>query len=348
MTTFAPFSAAEHAAEKPAIPAPITTISVARVESIDKGSGAVSHVFAFAPLSLFEAVDCFGAQPARPALATAATDTAPNPKKLLRLKSALLLSIFPSPFPTARQARWTTTISPYRFTAHQTINTKRVFAGEGIDKKQRLTAFRTYATIFARSKGDGMIKEWWGNLLESCDVRLLVGTGFYLSWVLLLAVSPVFSNVPTLIIQGVSWRLLAIAAAAIALAFAFMLPSKTDERPKRCASIAIASGIAATAGPIIHQFFKGQPTEIISAALAGCGLVGLCLLWSKPFVGSADAFLDRFRRPVPWQHDTPSGSSSQALPSAGPRCRSEANRRASRRTARPRRPSSSCGRRTRS
>lgn len=129
-----------------------------------------------------------------------------------------------------------------------------------------------------------MIKEWWGNLLESCDVRLLVGTGFYLSWVLLLAVSPVFSNVPTLIIQGVSWRLLAIAAAAIALAFAFMLPSKTDERPKRCASIAIASGIAATAGPIIHQFFKGQPTEIISAALAGCGLVGLCLLWSKPFV----------------------------------------------------------------
>ena len=51
-----------------------------------------------------------------------------------------------------------------------------------------------------------MFARWWDNFQESCDIRLAVGCGCAVAWVLLVAISPVLSTASTFIGAGLSWR----------------------------------------------------------------------------------------------------------------------------------------------
>ena len=42
-----------------------------------------------------------------------------------------------------------------------------------------------------------MFARWWDNFQESCDIRLAVGCGCAVAWVLLVAISPVLSTEST-------------------------------------------------------------------------------------------------------------------------------------------------------
>ncbi|MEG0503774.1 MAG: hypothetical protein RR547_03945, partial [Raoultibacter sp.] len=92
-----------------------------------------------------------------------------------------------------------------------------------------------------------MISVWWDNLKESCDTRALVGMGSMVGWLLLLAISPVFSDVPTLIDQGVSWRVMVVVLLLVwfVVVAALSLTSIHPSRLVRPVVGAVLSGAAA-------------------------------------------------------------------------------------------------------
>ena len=68
-----------------------------------------------------------------------------------------------------------------------------------------------------------MIAVWWDNLRESCDMRMMAGTSAAVCWLLLLAISPVFSTAPTLIAQGLSWRIVAVFCSVVLFVISLVL-----------------------------------------------------------------------------------------------------------------------------
>lgn len=129
-----------------------------------------------------------------------------------------------------------------------------------------------------------MIATWWDNLKESCDMRMMAGTAAAVCWLLLLAVSPVFSSAPTLIAQGLSWRIAAVAFSA-ALFTATLIASTRHSAfgSKGSSAVPPATGAASFLGVMLHRFAEGDIIDVFAAALVALGVVGLCLGWASPF-----------------------------------------------------------------
>ncbi|MEG0375896.1 MAG: hypothetical protein RR672_09690, partial [Raoultibacter sp.] len=130
-----------------------------------------------------------------------------------------------------------------------------------------------------------MISVWWDNLKESCDTRALVGMGSMVGWLLLLAISPVFSDVPTLIDQGVSWRVMVVVLLLVwfVVVAALSLTSIQPSRLVRPVVGAVLSGAAAFFGVIIHRFASGFAADVFSACIMAGALCVLGLLWAQSF-----------------------------------------------------------------
>lgn len=128
-----------------------------------------------------------------------------------------------------------------------------------------------------------MIYRWWDNLTESCDIRLLVGTGTLACWLLLLVASPVFSSVSTLILNGFSWRVITLISAGLFLLAAFIMSHSLNGNIRYQSALITIGGFASFLGVLAHRFTEGVVLEAVSAIAVGFGIVSLCLLWSRPF-----------------------------------------------------------------
>lgn len=128
-----------------------------------------------------------------------------------------------------------------------------------------------------------MIYRWWDNLMESCDMRLLVGAGTLSCWLLLLVASPVFSSVSTLILKGLSWRVITLVSAGLFLLTAFMISRRLTVSIRYQSTLITIGGFASFLGVLAHRFTEGLVLEAASAVAVGFGIVSLCLLWSRPF-----------------------------------------------------------------
>lgn len=129
-----------------------------------------------------------------------------------------------------------------------------------------------------------MLATWWDNLKESCDMRMMAGTAAAVCWLLLLAVSPVFSTAPTLIVQGLSWRIVAVACSVVLFAAGLYVGTRGAARAR---SVFPASVIASSAlsflGVLLHRFTDTLAIDLFAAACVSFGVAGLCLGWAHPF-----------------------------------------------------------------
>ncbi|WP_139651067.1 response regulator transcription factor [Raoultibacter phocaeensis] len=129
-----------------------------------------------------------------------------------------------------------------------------------------------------------MLATWWDNLQESCDTRMMAGTATAVCWLLLLAVSPVFSAAPTLIAQGISWRLVAVACTAILFSVSLLAAKRFGgSRNLRFTVPVIAGCAAAFFGVLLHRFASHQFMDDLGAAFVAFGVVALCFGWALPF-----------------------------------------------------------------
>lgn len=129
-----------------------------------------------------------------------------------------------------------------------------------------------------------MIAVWWDNLRESCDTRMLVGAGAAVAWLLLLAVSPVFSNRPTLMAQGVSWRMLALMVTMSLFVVLSLVSRRGQGHVIKSSSARFTVGAAAAfLGVLGHGFVEGDLPDVLSATATAFGVVMICLGWARPF-----------------------------------------------------------------
>lgn len=96
-----------------------------------------------------------------------------------------------------------------------------------------------------------MFARWWDNFQESCDIRLAVGCGCAVAWVLLVAISPVLSTASTFIGAGLSWRsgivvggVLAFGLAAIAWPTSWKTLRRREAQPFRPAARDVRRAVA--------------------------------------------------------------------------------------------------------
>lgn len=129
---------------------------------------------------------------------------------------------------------------------------------------------------------------WWDNFQESCDIRLAVGCGCAVAWVLLVAISPMISTTSTFIEGGLTWRsgivigsLLAFAAAAISCRRR-VCPRWDGERAPAIPLLA-AAAVLSPVGAVLHQGIAGGVLAVIAGLFVGCGLSALVLGWAAPF-----------------------------------------------------------------
>ncbi len=135
---------------------------------------------------------------------------------------------------------------------------------------------------------------WWDNFQESCDVRLAVGCGCAVAWVLLVALSPVVSTASTFIESGITWRSGLVAGALITFAAMAMLGSRPHvpnipASPSPTVPLLVAAALLSPIGALLHSSAIGMgpnsPNALAAAAgfLAGCGLAALIVGWAAPF-----------------------------------------------------------------
>lgn len=129
-----------------------------------------------------------------------------------------------------------------------------------------------------------MIAVWWDNLRESCDMRMMAGTSAAVCWLLLLAISPVFSTAPTLIAQGLSWRIVAVFCSVVLFVISLVLGAKGENPEGKALSSGVAfTGATAFLGVLLHRFTESAAIDFLAAVFVACGVAGLCLGWAQPF-----------------------------------------------------------------
>lgn len=132
---------------------------------------------------------------------------------------------------------------------------------------------------------------WWDNFQESCDVRLAVGCGCAVAWVLLVALSPVVSTASTFIESGITWRSGLVAGALITFAAMAMLGSRPHvpnipASPSPTVPLLVAAALLSPIGALLHSSAIGMgpnsPNALAAAAgfLADCGLAALIVGWA--------------------------------------------------------------------
>lgn len=133
-----------------------------------------------------------------------------------------------------------------------------------------------------------MFARWWDNFQESCDIRLAVGCGCAVAWVLLVAISPVLSTASTFIGAGLSWRSGIVVGGVLAFglaAIACRRPGKLCDVERRSPSVPplAMSAVLSPIGAILHQSIAGGIFAVVAGLCVGCGLAGLILGWAAPF-----------------------------------------------------------------
>ena len=133
-----------------------------------------------------------------------------------------------------------------------------------------------------------MFARWWDNFQESCDVRLAVGCGCAVAWVLLVAVSPVVSTASTFLEGGLTWRsglvygalaaFIAMAALGGRLRTAIPLTGPAPTVP-----LLVGAAALSPVGAVLHQNASGDIAAACAGLLVGCGLAALVAGWAAPF-----------------------------------------------------------------
>lgn len=135
---------------------------------------------------------------------------------------------------------------------------------------------------------------WWDNFQESCDIRLAVGCGCAVAWVLLVAISPVISTASTFIESGVTWRSGLVAGALIAFAAMAILGSRLrvlniPASPSPTVPFLVAAALLSPTGALLHNSAIGSGSNgsdaltVAAGLLVGCGLAALVAGWAAPF-----------------------------------------------------------------
>lgn len=128
------------------------------------------------------------------------------------------------------------------------------------------------------------ISKWWESFCDCCDWRQGVGFGAFAGYVLLLAVSPVFSTASTLVLT--SWRSTLLLSAVIFFLLSFAVFSKWPDllKGKRLLYLAFFGEIISAFGLIHSMDATDQTNQLLSAACVAFGLILLVLVWTKPFL----------------------------------------------------------------
>lgn len=123
---------------------------------------------------------------------------------------------------------------------------------------------------------------WWDNFQESCDIRLAVGCGCAVAWVLLVAISPVISTTSTFIEGGLTWRsgivigsLLAFAAAATSCRRRAC--PRWDGGRAPAIPLLAAAAVLSPVGAVLHQSIAGGVLAVLAGLFVGSGLGALVL-----------------------------------------------------------------------
>lgn len=130
-----------------------------------------------------------------------------------------------------------------------------------------------------------MFARWWDNFQESCDIRLAVGCGCAVAWVLLVAISPVLSTASTFIGAGLSWRSGIVVGGVLAFglaAIACRRPGKLCDVERRSPSVPplAMSAVLSPIGAILHQSIAGGIFAVVAGLCVGCGLAAS--FWDGP------------------------------------------------------------------
>lgn len=135
---------------------------------------------------------------------------------------------------------------------------------------------------------------WWDNFQESCDVRLAVGCGCAVAWVLLVALSPAVSTASTFIESGITWRSGLVAGALVAFAAMAILGSRlrvlnAPASPSPTVPFLVAAALLSPTGALLHSSSIGSGPSgsdaltVATGLLVGCGLAALVAGWAAPF-----------------------------------------------------------------
>lgn len=139
-----------------------------------------------------------------------------------------------------------------------------------------------------------MFARWWDNFQESCDIRLAVGCGCAVAWVLLVAVSPVLSTASTFLESGITWRSGLVAGALVAFAAMAILGSRLrvlsiPASPSPTVPFLVTAALLSPTGALLHSSTIGSGPSgsdaltVAAGLLAGCGLAALVAGWAAPF-----------------------------------------------------------------
>lgn len=139
-----------------------------------------------------------------------------------------------------------------------------------------------------------MFARWWDNFQESCDIRLAIGCGCAVAWVLLVAVSPVLSATSTFLESGITWRSGLVAGALVAFAAMAILGSRLrvlsiPASPSPTVPFLVTAALLSPTGALLHSSTIGSGPSgsdaltVAAGLLAGCGLAALVAGWAAPF-----------------------------------------------------------------
>ena len=135
---------------------------------------------------------------------------------------------------------------------------------------------------------------WWDNFQESCDVRLAVGCGCAVAWVLLIAISPVLSTASTFLEDGITWRSSLVAGALVSFAAMAILGSRlrvlsVPASPSPTVPFLVAAALLSPTGALLHSSALDSGPNgfdaltVAAGLLVGCGLAALVVGWAAPF-----------------------------------------------------------------
>lgn len=133
-----------------------------------------------------------------------------------------------------------------------------------------------------------MFARWWDNFQESCDVRLAVGCGCAVAWVLLVAISPVVSTTSTFLEGGLTWRSGLVAGALAAFIAMAALGGRLRTAipltgPAPTVPLLVGAAVLSPVGAVLHQSASGDIAAACAGLLVGCGLAALIAGWAAPF-----------------------------------------------------------------
>ena len=120
-------------------------------------------------------------------------------------------------------------------------------------------------------------------MLRGVHIYAPLGVALLSAWLLLLAISPVFSRTPTLAGEYLSWRLLVcvgVACMFAAIAFVPRVGQWVLSARSHSFAMAVCCGVCGLFGVLISEYAHALMFDVVSAIMTAVALVLLCCIWA--------------------------------------------------------------------